>query len=71
MLCEKYTQLSTLEQRTIIGELLHAFQSDSLIFSHCCDILNLAKRKGILDNVIIYPDAIINDKNETNEQSFN
>jgi hypothetical protein len=57
MLCENYQQLSKLEQRVIIGELLHAFQSDDTIFDKCCEVLNLAKKQGILDNVTIYPEV--------------
>ena len=61
MLCENYQQLSKLEQRVIIGELLHAFQSDNETFNKCCEVLNTAKKQGILDNVTIYPEANVLD----------
>ena len=57
MLCENYHRLSPLEQRVIIGELLHAFQSDNETFDKCCEVLNTAKKQGILDNVTIYPNT--------------
>ena len=56
MLCEKYNRLLPIERVLLIGELLHAMQSDNDFFDKSVRIIRTAKRKGLFDNVKILPD---------------
>ena len=56
MLCEKYNRLLPIERVLLIGELLHAMQSDNEFFDKSVRIIRTAKRKGLFDNVKILPD---------------
>lgn len=55
MLCEKYDRLTPVERVMLIGELLHAMQSDNEFFDKSVKIVRTAKRKGLFDNVKILP----------------
>ena len=55
MLCEKYNRLLPIERVMLIGELVHAMQSDNQFFEMSLKIIKTAKRKGLFDNVKILP----------------
>lgn len=55
MLCTKYENLAPLERVQMVGEIVHALQSDNSMFKNVQDLIELAKRKGLFDNVTINP----------------
>ena len=55
-LCPEFESLSYSEKVKMIGEVVHAVHFDSASFSLAQELLNLAKRKGVLDGVEILPD---------------
>lgn len=54
-LCEKFLNLSRLEQIEMVGKIVHAIQNDTTCFDVACDLLNHAERCGIFENVVINP----------------
>lgn len=55
MLCSKYEKLNALERVEMVGSICHAMQTDNAIFKNVQDLIALAKRKGLFDNVTINP----------------
>lgn len=55
MLCDSFTKLSALQRVQMVGEIVHAFQSDNATFKNVQDLIQLAKLKGIFDSVTINP----------------
>lgn len=65
-LCDKFNNLSHFEKITIIGEIVHAIQSDDEMFTMGEQLLKKAKRKGVLDGITILPET--NLLTNTNEE---
>ena len=57
MLCDEYTKLSHFEKITFIGQLVHAVQSDEGMFKLGQSLIEVARLKGVMDNVTILPEA--------------
>jgi hypothetical protein len=55
MLCEKYMKLTPQERAHYIGELAHIVMNDDSLFKSGLALIELGRRKGLLDNVIIMP----------------
>lgn len=55
MICPEYENLAPLERVQMVGEIVHAMQSDSALFKNVQDLIELAKRRGLFENVIINP----------------
>jgi hypothetical protein len=53
MNCPEYIELEPNEQSLMIGQIVHALQTDTNIFKSCQDLIALAYRKGVYDNVKI------------------
>lgn len=58
MLCEKYQELSTVQQIIMVGQIVHALQNDNGMFAHVKNLIDLAALKGIYENVTILPNPI-------------
>lgn len=63
-LCEKYFNLTPIERVSLVGELVHAIQSDNALLSMAEDIIKLGVAKGIFDDTIINPETPKNDTHE-------
>ncbi len=61
-LCKEYTDLSYIEQVRLIGELVHAVQTDSELFSLGIQLRDLAISKGVMNGVTILPEQGKNDQ---------
>lgn len=59
MICEEFESLNPLERVNYIGEIIHSVQNDGALFNIGKEIIELAKRKGLFEGVIINP--IINE----------
>jgi hypothetical protein len=66
MLCKKYDELSYFDKVTYIGELLHACQSDDLLFDEGNILITKAKSMGLFNGVVILPDHIKTENNSDN-----
>ena len=66
MLCKKYDELSYFDKVTYIGELLHACQSDDLLFDEGNTLITKAKSMGLFNGVVILPDHIKTENNSDN-----
>lgn len=55
-LCDKYFNLTPIERVSLVGELVHAIQSDSEIFDMAENIIKLAMLKGVYTDVKILPE---------------
>ena len=66
MLCKKYDELSYFDKVTYIGELLHACQSDDLLFDEGNTLITKAKSIGLFNGVVILPDHIKTENNSDN-----
>lgn len=55
MLCSNYEKLAALDRVKMVGEIVHALQSDNSIFKNVQDLIHLAKQKGLFENVTINP----------------
>jgi hypothetical protein len=62
MICDKYEALSPKGKVILIGELLHAVQSDSHLFDIANEIIKQGKLRGVFEGVTILPasDNLIN-----------
>lgn len=54
-LCTNYEGLSHFEKVALIGQIVHALQSDNEIFEGVNTLIQLAQLKGIFDKVEILP----------------
>jgi hypothetical protein len=61
MVCNNYSNLSPLEKVMFIGELTHACMCDDELYEIGYKIIELAKSKGMFENVKIMPDSINTD----------
>ncbi len=57
MICNEFNLLTPLERVKYIGTLCHAVQSDSHLYTIGQEIIRLAERKGLLEDVIIAPET--------------
>lgn len=57
MICKEFDELTSLEKVRYIGLLCHGVQSDSHLFTIGQEIIRLAERKGLLEDVIIAPET--------------
>ena len=64
--CKKYLELAPVEKIMYIGQLLHATQSDDVLFELGKDLIDLAMLNGVFNGVIINPDTTTN-KTENND----
>jgi hypothetical protein len=55
MICEIYDQLTPFEKAEFLGSLCHAAQSDESLFKMASELIDLGKRKGLFDKVVIMP----------------
>lgn len=55
MICKEFEELTPQEKTTYIGQLVHYVQSDSDMFKSGQLLIEVAKSKGLFDNVIINP----------------
>lgn len=62
MICEKYQNLTPVEQIVMVGQIVHAMQNDDEMFDFVKKIIFLADRRGILDNVTILPNSLNQDQ---------
>jgi len=65
MVCQKFSDFSTKEKIMFIGELAHACMSDNDILDMGNALIQIAKTKGLFENVKIMPpvDRIFPDDN--------
>lgn len=61
MICQKYQELNPIERVRLIGKIVHALQSNNIIFSCVVEMVEVAEKHGIFDNVKILPE---NEKKE-------
>ena len=54
-LCDKYDNLSPVERLTLVGEVVHALQSDDEIFDDVQKIIRKAIIKGLFVGTVILP----------------
>lgn len=55
MNCELYQKLSHKERVEMVGKIVHAMQSDDSLFCHVSDLIKIAERKGLFEDVVINP----------------
>jgi uncharacterized protein YdeI (BOF family) len=55
-LCDKYFNLTPIERVSLVGELVHAIQSDDSLFDMAQDVIKLGILKGVFLNTSILPD---------------
>lgn len=64
MICTKFEELTHKEKIELIGKVVHSIQSDNQLFIIGQAIIRQAEERGVLDDVIILPNAtLINDQN--------
>lgn len=57
MICDKFDSLTHKEKIDFIGKLVHSVQSDGHLFIIGQAVIRQAEERGILDDVIINPEA--------------
>ena len=67
MICKNYSELTPIEKVMFIGELTHSCMSDEELFKIGTKLIDVAKAKGIFENVKIMP----NSQNETSNDTEN
>ena len=67
MICKTYLDLSPIEKVMFIGELTHSYMSDEELYKIGVKLIDVAKAKGIFDNVVIMP----NNQNDINNDTEN
>ena len=55
-LCDKYFNLTPIERVSLVGELVHAIQSDNELFDMANDLIQLGILKGVFINTAILPE---------------
>ena len=55
-LCDKYFDLTPIERVSLVGELVHAIQSDNELFDMANDLIQLGILKGVFINTAILPE---------------
>jgi len=63
-LCDKYFNLTPIERVSLVGELVHAIQSDNELFDMANDLIQLGILKGVFINTAILPEQ---DNTDTHE----
>ena len=63
-LCDKYFNLTPIERVSLVGELVHAIQSDDELFDMANDLIQLGILKGVFINTAILPEQ---DNTDTHE----
>lgn len=63
-LCDKYFDLTPIERVSLVGELVHAIQSDNELFDMANDLIQLGILKGVFINTAILPEQ---DNTDTHE----
>ena len=58
MICEKYLNMTPLEQRNFIGALVHSVIHDELLFSEGEKLIKKAEKKGLFQGVTINPATV-------------
>jgi hypothetical protein len=61
MICKKFSDMTPVEKVLFIGELTHACMSDDDLHEMGESLIELAKSKGLFDNVKINPPKSIED----------
>lgn len=56
MICNKFSELSPFEKILFIGEITHSTMNDDDLFKMGQELIELAKEKGLFNNVKIMPD---------------
>lgn len=59
-LCDKYFNLTPIERVSLVGELVHAIQSDNELFDMANDLIKLGILKGVFINTAILPEQDTN-----------
>lgn len=59
-LCDKYFYLTPIERVSLVGELVHAIQSDNELFDMANDLIQLGILKGVFINTAILPEQDTN-----------
>ncbi len=59
-LCDKYFDLTPIERVSLVGELVHAIQSDNELFDMANDLIQLGILKGVFINTAILPEQDTN-----------
>jgi hypothetical protein len=57
MVCKKFSEMTPVEKVLFIGELTHACMSDDDLHDMGSSLIEIAKAKGIFNNVKINPPA--------------
>lgn len=57
MICKMFDELTTPEKYNMIGKVVHALQSDDLIFLEACQLITHAHQKGLFNGVEILPEG--------------
>jgi len=59
-LCDKCFDLTPIERVSLVGELVHAIQSDNELFDMANDLIQLGILKGVFINTAILPEQDTN-----------
>lgn len=62
MICKLFEELSHPEKISMIGKVVHALQSDDMIFLEACQLITHAHQKGLFQGVEILPEDLDGDK---------
>jgi hypothetical protein len=63
MICDLFNNLTPKERVEYIGELIHACQSDDVMYQIGKEIIKQGNQRGLFEGVVIFPDV----KNVNNE----
>ena len=55
MNCEEFLAMDDFDRAMYMASLIHCCQSDSALFKSGAELITLGKRKGLFDNVKIFP----------------
>jgi hypothetical protein len=66
MICNKYSNLTPVDRVLFIGELTHACMGDDDLYEMGQALIDLARQKGLFDNVVIMPQVLDLAPEETN-----
>lgn len=68
--CKAFSDLTLIEQKKMVGEIVHAMRTDPVSFITCRQVINGAKARGRFENIKFMPEREEAIQNELYERQF-
>jgi hypothetical protein len=71
MNCEEFLKLDDFDKSMYMASLIHVCQSDDSLFKSGAELINLGRKRGLFDNVKIFPQHLPSGENMRSDNPIN